>query len=288
MAQIQNVFEGGPEFFKQGESKVILEIDTPLTELMVKLNCEHGLILQAEKYNLYASYKETGVQVEYHGQGGKKISKTAPIKLGVLVSIIQDKVSDGGATHILARTGLQKAVEFVLNEISAKQTTKTEANSDADVFENLLEPVVTDVISDLSKIFLAKNDNNTISTWGQIVTPPQFAALKDATELLQPVKGSDEGSQYFVIALSPIVKVAARIKSSVNFSVRVEGNGLKNLKNTLKSVGFADNGTHMSVHLSAGTDMALAQKCIGALLYGIGIQFDKVLTDLSLIWGKGA
>lgn len=262
---------------------MILEIDTPLTELMVKLNCNHGLIVEAEKHNLHASYKETGVQIEYQYQGGM-ITKTAPIKLGVLIKIIQGQVAIDGATHVLARTGLQKAVEFVLDEIK----TKFPNPQDNDAFKSLIDPVVTDAVSDLSKIFLTKNDNNTISTWGQIVTPPQFAALKDATELLQPVKGSDEGSQYFVIALSPIVKVAARIKSSVNFSVRVEGNGLKNLKNTLKSVGFTDNGTHMSVHLSAGADMALAQKCIGALLYGIGIQFDKVLTDLSLIWGKGA
>jgi len=62
----------------------------------------------------------------------------------------------------------------------------------------------------------------------KMFTAPTVTMIK-ATKLYQPVSGTSSGSRYFIIALSPAIKVAARWKkghASEGLALRVEGPGL--------------------------------------------------------------
>lgn len=271
--------------YEQGEP-VLIEINTTLNELMLKLQCAPILIHDAQMNGLMAEYKETGVRIYVAPTAKGVIEQLAPIKLGVLSSIISGNLPSGGATFSLARNGIEKAVKKVLSELAILS-----------VYHEIgEEPVYVPLSSAETAKILGASETTSPSLSAIFQPPPKgkapspssaLPALKDANGLLQPVKGTDEGSTYFVIALSDDVKVAARIKHKGSFSMRVEGPGVKAIKGILKQVGFTDNGTYCSVHMAADSDL-LVHKSIGAMLFGMGLKFDQSVTHIHPIWGQGA
>ncbi len=93
--------------------------------------------------------------------------------------------------------------------------------------------------------------------------------LIDATNILQPVSGTDPTSVYFVVGIGDKIRAAVRIKHGIDefpISFRVEGD-LSNLMGAIVGAGLEDKGgTHASVHTSAPSLVA-ALKTVGSLLY---------------------
>jgi hypothetical protein len=268
------------------ESKLIIDIDIPLDQLMKHLGCNPALIGQAVMDNLACSYQADGVKI-FTAKSPNTIGQVAPIKLGVLQSLISGKLSNGSAAKDLARIGLEKAVKHVLNAIGpgVKQEFVVDGLKDQEAHKaEIGNPVET-----LKDIFTPPNGVKKIEDAFAKVAAPSGSKvkLKDATALFQPVSGTDETSKYYCIALRDDLKVAARIKSAGKISIRVEGSGIQKYKSNLLAAGLSDSGTYCSVHLSADSN-ELARKCVGSVIYGTGIQFQQIATDLQPIWGMGS
>jgi hypothetical protein len=109
--------------------------------------------------------------------------------------------------------------------------------------------------------------------------------LRDATKLYQPVSGSSAGSRYYVVAGNNDIRVAARLKGKA-LSVRIEGPNFVNAKKAIAGVGFQVNeaSAYASMHLNVEDDV-LAAKTVGALLMGLGVQFDTALPNVQTIRG---
>ncbi|CAM6004389.1 unnamed protein product [Sphagnum balticum] len=261
------------------ESKLIIDIDIPLDQLMKHLGCNPDLIGQAIMSNLACSYQADGVKI-FTVESPNIIGQVAPIKLGVLQSLISGKLSNGSAAKDLARIGLEKAVKHVLNAIGPFEKA---------ILAEAKKAEIGNVVETLKDIFTPPNGVKKIEEAFAKVAPPTGSKvkLKDATALFQPVSGTDETSKYYCIALRDDLKVAARIKSAGKISIRVEGSGIQKYKSNLLAAGLSDSGTYCSVHLSADSN-ELARKCVGSVIYGTGIQFQQIATDLQPIWGYGS
>lgn len=107
--------------------------------------------------------------------------------------------------------------------------------------------------------------------------------LSQANRLYAPVAGSDGGSRYHVIGISPKVNVAARIKG-VSVSVRLEGVGLTESLATKAGLKYSA-GSHASLHIKASpTDV---KRVIGAILCDLGLDYQTKTPKLDLLVGKG-
>ena len=121
----------------------------------------------------------------------------------------------------------------------------------------------------------------------KMMTAPTVTMGK-ATKLYQPVNGTSSGSRYFIIAISPAIKVAARWKTgpgSEGLALRVEGPGLSNpyTVTLLEQIGLDVKSTaHMSAHLTV-TSAIEARKAIGALLYAINEDWTTPRPDPGVI-----
>lgn len=236
---------------------MIITVETPLVDLMVKLKCDPALITQVELSGLQVDYLPNGIKV-FILDKGKTFEHIAPIKLGVLNAIITDEIKDtNGPTYILARTGLEQAVKLVFT--AAGMQPKLEPN---------LEPKLVGIVD---MVF-------------ENITKHTLPSLKDATELLEPVHGTTTSTKYWVVAVGNGLNVAARLKSKDGISVRVEGTLLAHHKSQLEKLGFEDNGTHCSIHYAAPSN-EIAKKSVGALIFGIEHNFNKVHTNMSSLWG---
>lgn len=110
-------------------------------------------------------------------------------------------------------------------------------------------------------------------------------SLRDATKMYQRVNGSSGGSVYVAVALNKQIKVAARIHGAV-LDVRVEGSISPQIKNKLAAQGLSAKGDegeikYMSAHFNCGK--VLPERVMGALLVGIGIQFETPLPDMTMV-----
>ena len=109
--------------------------------------------------------------------------------------------------------------------------------------------------------------------------------LEDATALHQPVKGTSGGSIYHVIALGANAKVAARIK---NTDVAIRVHPVNNAgRAACKLAGLDEkSGGHWSLHLHPDNKL-LVNKCVGAVLFAMGLNFDAISGNLEAIVGAG-
>lgn len=299
---IQNIPKSAPSMEK--EMAVIIEIEgLKLEDLMNKLDCEQEQISLAMNAGVKATYQSDGILVQ---DASGLIQHLATIKLGVLQSILENKLP-GGATKNIARTLLTKAVKKVLAQLPQP------AFSDGPpVFGEAVElppsPSLNDIFT-VGKAFPIKQpetvltvsgqdsfDIDSLSTHPAISTPKKKAGnlpaqakipLINATTLYQPVNGSSEESVYFAIALHPDIKVAVRIKDNdeaTSISIRAEGKPQYHTR--MLAAGLSSSNSHYSIHLTT-PDKTLARKTVGAVLYGMQCQFDSVTTDLDPIWGQG-
>lgn len=115
---------------------------------------------------------------------------------------------------------------------------------------------------------------------------------KEAKYIHQPVKGTSSDSVYHVIGIGPELVVAARIRKDFDTAIRVE---LKNpdsnegqlLKHRLSTAGFATKHQgHFSLHLEPDSE-AMAQKCVGAMLFSLGKDVQEVSLRVDQIIGAG-
>lgn len=118
----------------------------------------------------------------------------------------------------------------------------------------------------------------------KILKKGQVDSLSLATELYQHVKGTSNGSEYIVLALSDELKVAARYKGTT-LSVRAEGDMTKHQKR-IKEAGFdPKTDSYCSVHLSVDNSI-LARRAAASVLGGLDVQFDTPWPDLKKM-GEG-
>ena len=113
--------------------------------------------------------------------------------------------------------------------------------------------------------------------------------LKDAEALYQPVGSTSGESVYHCIGITTEgLKFAAR-RSEQSLSIRVEG-PVKSNASALIAAGFNEDYItkgYTSVHFH-GIDDLMAQRALGAVLFGTGMTFATVMPDIEVIAGKGA
>jgi len=115
-----------------------------------------------------------------------------------------------------------------------------------------------------------------------------IAKLFDATEMYQPVFGTDPGSVYYVIGIAPTVKVAARVKyqaGHTRVSIRVEGNGAfhGSLSARLDAMGFSTTpNSHKSIHLNSNAEAA-PSRIIGSILMGLEVDFSTPMPKIKTL-----
>lgn len=114
--------------------------------------------------------------------------------------------------------------------------------------------------------------------------------LAQASKLHQPVKASSAGSVYHTIALGDGINLAARLKiagASWKLSVRAEGAKLSAYKPNLHAADVDVKSDYASLHLSGDGGLQMAQRAIGALLYGTGIPFTQMSTNPQALVNQG-
>lgn len=115
--------------------------------------------------------------------------------------------------------------------------------------------------------------------------------LEDAEALYQPVSSTSQGSTYYCVGIArdsnnEFIKFAARRKDQ-SLSIRVEGK-VKKHKDVLVAAGFNEEYIakgYTSVHFH-GVDDLMAQRALGAVLFGTGLKFDTLMPDVSKIGGE--
>ncbi len=113
--------------------------------------------------------------------------------------------------------------------------------------------------------------------------------LLEAEMLYQPVKGTSNGSRYFVMALGIKVSVSLRwiiVDQGVNsLSLRIEGPGLNDMVPLLTEMGFDKKSDHhWAVHLKAESDVS-ARKAVGATLFGLNQDWLTIMPTPDVVRG---
>lgn len=104
--------------------------------------------------------------------------------------------------------------------------------------------------------------------------------LEEATELYQPVFGTDPQSKYYVVGIADGLKVAARIASD-NVSLKVVGTRINEIKDRLTSLGFSGKEKgHWSAHITCSH--TTPSKLIGAVLLGLGVEFETGIPNVHI------
>lgn len=91
--------------------------------------------------------------------------------------------------------------------------------------------------------------------------------LIHATKLYQPVDGTSSGSRYYVVAIHPECKMAARYKNG-KLSVRLEGAMAGKVAG---SIGAGAGGSHYSTHLSVPPHEVL--KVLGSMISAVDLEW---------------
>lgn len=117
------------------------------------------------------------------------------------------------------------------------------------------------------------------------LTSGHAVSLTSAEKLYQPVKGSDSGSRYFLVARADGLNVAVRWKHS-KMSLRVEGPGLPSWAPHLSAAGINVHGPYASLHVTVDGDIQ-ARKVVGALLACIPAQWMTPLPMLDFLKNQG-
>lgn len=105
-------------------------------------------------------------------------------------------------------------------------------------------------------------------------TTGKVVKLVEALDLGQQVRGTSVGSVYRVVALNDRVKVATSIKGTA-ISMRVECKAPTAEELLSVKEVFDWKGDYGSKHLEAGS--IPTSRVIGALLFSLGVKFDKVV-----------
>jgi hypothetical protein len=106
--------------------------------------------------------------------------------------------------------------------------------------------------------------------------------LLEAKALGQPVHGSSSGSIYYTVAISPRVKLAARVTGYGKVSIRAEGLPSDYEAQRLKACGMSKAGAeHWSIHFDQSN--VPVSRIIGAFVMGLEIDFQRQVTSANQI-----
>lgn len=136
----------------------------------------------------------------------------------------------------------------------------------------------------------AKNKIYINVTPADVMNQP-VVSLDQATVLYQPVRGTSGESIYYVVAISPEVKIAARVKSE-RVSIRAVGDFSNSVKAALKEAGFDEkDGTYMSGHFQV-SDLKIASRLLGAILFNVSAachtKFSTPVPEVHYLLNKGS
>ena len=110
--------------------------------------------------------------------------------------------------------------------------------------------------------------------------------LRDAKAVGQKVHGTSHGSVYHCIALNERIRVAARVFSGGQISVRAEwDNATPSELERLKEAGFSMKGAYASIHLNS--ENVPHARVIGSFIIGLGIEWQDALFNASSIVVEG-
>jgi len=135
------------------------------------------------------------------------------------------------------------------------------------------------------------NEDSSSGLYNPVPTKGEKIPLHQATHLYQPVQGTGNSSTYHLVAASNLVRVAARILTG-NLSIRVETKAGLNIQDVIPIKEGAillpkSGGSHASVHLTVGDDIALARRTLGAVLADLEVEFKTNFPQLEKLIGEG-
>jgi len=196
---------------------------------------------------------------------GNQPQASIPVKAGAALFAIQGK---------LAASSLQSVAHKIMSVITPL------------IGEVQLESASAKIISEAKKkkavevptsIPYPDTDTKQKSS-GAVTGTTKAACLGEATKLHQKVQGTNTGSRYVVIALSPDLNVAARYKGH-SLSIRVEGDVKKHV-DRLKAAGFdgVKAANYASMHLQCDSDV-MARRAASSVLGGMDMQFSTAWPD---------
>lgn len=188
-----------------------------------------------------------------------------PASLSIAVDCQTLKAKVWAAFQEILKNGLQPAQTTVAGQLKSAAQTQPK--------DHVLAPPAkgTDLIFPLSEI-----------------TTAPVVKLFEATRLYQPVKGSGAQSRYFAIAISPGIKMAARILPS-RVSLRLEGPDLVKLSPALKELGFTLSGGYCSMHIEISS-VTEAGSAVGAVIGRLTdhVQWSTPIPQFQPLLNKGS
>jgi hypothetical protein len=280
-----------PKSMEKQEMAVLIDIDMTLIQLMEKLGCDASLIFDAQKAKLQAQYQADGILIKttadtiFKEGSSKKADALAPIMLGTLTKIVQGDPALNGTAKNVVKIQLQKSIKLVLQHVNLDVIdTVIDHTPDLDLAYAVFPPLETEKSVDVG---VEKKDFSTVFAVAGGITLVGKPKLINATELYQPVQGSEESSTYYTIAIRPELKVAVRIKPDNQCSIRAEvSDKSQALATVLLKSGLKSSNSHYSMHFHASSE-DLVRRTVGAVLFNIGINFTKMTLDLMPVWNKG-
>lgn len=229
---------------------------------LFQLNNSPKCVLLVEKCVLLVEPKQVSIRLK---EDVSVILATAKIKMGVL------KLAKKGELGPLSK-------EIISGELNVMYNKAYEAVI-VGTFPNLGIPAYKQVGA--SQEFVKSE----VSTKESVMTSNPVL-LRKATEVLQPVRGSNEESIYYAIAIGGPVNVGCRVKSDGGVSVRVEGD-IDSVSGSLAVAGFTSaSEDHWALHMKI-PDPILIKKTVGAVLFALSLPFTKLVGDITPIMGKG-
>lgn len=270
-----------------GDNGVLTETSVKLTGLEAALK---GELSYTGKMLLMSNIEEF-IKVGYNLIiTDKKQAKASAIYDATMKSYWKDgnKISAIKKYRDLTGAGLKEAKDQV--EAWIAETDKA-ANITEDTSSDAVSQTGITIETLLHKAAKAEESFDTIdkSTEGTFT----FAAvndapvhLKDATQLHQPVHGTNDTSVYHTIAISKDANVAVRIKKDNDVAIRVYPfNGAGRAACAAAGLDSQPQG-HWSIHLHPDST-AMVQKTIGSVLFAMGLENAKISGDVKALIGVG-
>lgn len=276
---------------------VIFKTDLTLTKLVTALwtpdASEGGMMNLAEKLEAASFSLKTSpsnLTVIHTNKAGKEFgASSCEVKYETLVLAAKGKVGYS------VKVALREKINLLINNAHQWLTQHdvvpvtgsfTEAANAGDDYDTSLGALIDKQAQAAADPISLSQENPTYKSLKSHVMK-----LEDAEHLHQAVHGTTSGSRYYVIALGDNAKVAARIKSATDISIKAICTASTHDDITKVIAGFeraalAKAGAgHYSLHLNP-TNMEMAERSIGATLFAMGIPFWAVTGHVAVLTGK--
>lgn len=267
-----------------GDNGVLTETSVKLTGLEAALK---GELSYTGKMLLMSNIEEF-IKVGYNLIiTDKKQAKASAIYDATMKSYWKDgnKVSAIKTYRDLTGAGLKEAKDQV--EAWIAETDKA-ANITEDTIGDAFSQTASTIEASLHEAAESFDtiDKSTEGTFTFAAVNDAPVDLKDATQLHQPVHGTNDTSVYHTIAISKDANVAVRIKKDNDVAIRVYPfNGAGRAACAAAGLDSKPQG-HWSIHLHPDST-AMVQKTIGSVLFAMGLENAKISGDVKALIGVG-